>query len=60
MYACPFECLALSLANANFKDNRYLFNLGGKSFGIIRMRRIKIFSPLAMPVIRVARTTVGP
>ncbi|GBM42205.1 hypothetical protein AVEN_17231-1 [Araneus ventricosus] len=60
MYACPFECLALSLANANFKGNCYLLNLDGKSFGIIRMRGIKIISPLAMPVITVAPKTFGP
>ncbi|GBM31140.1 hypothetical protein AVEN_58932-1 [Araneus ventricosus] len=44
MYACPFECLALSLANANFKGNCYLLNLDGKSFGIIRMNEIKTLS----------------
>ncbi|GBN33542.1 hypothetical protein AVEN_26350-1 [Araneus ventricosus] len=44
MYACPFECLALSLANANFKENCYLLNLDGKSFGIIGMREIKTLS----------------
>ncbi|GBO34980.1 hypothetical protein AVEN_90777-1 [Araneus ventricosus] len=44
MYACPFECLALSLANANFKGNCYLLNLGGKSFGIIGMHEIKTLS----------------
>ncbi|GBN36030.1 hypothetical protein AVEN_190138-1 [Araneus ventricosus] len=57
MFACPFECLPLSLANANFKGNCYLLNLDGKSFGIIRMRGIKILSPLAVPVITVVRTT---
>ncbi|GBN93306.1 hypothetical protein AVEN_10482-1, partial [Araneus ventricosus] len=60
MCACPFEYLALSLANANFKGNCYLSNLDGKSFGIIGMRGIKIISPLDMPVITVARTTVEP
>ncbi|GBN06547.1 hypothetical protein AVEN_212776-1 [Araneus ventricosus] len=44
MYACPFECLALSLANANFKGNCYLLNLDGKSFGVIGMREIKTLS----------------
>ncbi|GBM92001.1 hypothetical protein AVEN_27600-1 [Araneus ventricosus] len=44
MYACPFECLTLTLANANFKGNCYLFNLDGKSFGIIGMREIKTLS----------------
>ncbi|GBM72721.1 hypothetical protein AVEN_189645-1 [Araneus ventricosus] len=60
MYACPFECLALNLANTNFKGNCYLLNLDGKSFGIIGMRGIKILSPLAMPVITVVRKAVGP
>ncbi|GBM84731.1 hypothetical protein AVEN_20751-1 [Araneus ventricosus] len=41
MYACTFECPALSLPNANFKGNFYLLNLDGKSFGIIGMREIK-------------------
>ncbi|GBM78320.1 hypothetical protein AVEN_42090-1 [Araneus ventricosus] len=53
MCACPFECLALSLANANFKGNRYLSNWDGKSFGIIGMREIKTPSPLAMPGIAI-------
>ncbi|GBM09261.1 hypothetical protein AVEN_59239-1 [Araneus ventricosus] len=44
MHACPFECLALSLANANFKGNCYLLNLDGKSFGIIGMLEIKTLS----------------
>ncbi|GBN45895.1 hypothetical protein AVEN_164623-1 [Araneus ventricosus] len=44
MYACPFECLALILANAIFKGNCYLPNLDGKSFGIIGMREIKTLS----------------
>ncbi|GBN68099.1 hypothetical protein AVEN_104933-1 [Araneus ventricosus] len=44
MYACPFECLALSLANANFKGNFYLLNLDGKSFSIVGMREIKTLS----------------
>ncbi|GBM35418.1 hypothetical protein AVEN_181515-1 [Araneus ventricosus] len=44
MYACTFECLALSLPNANFKGNCYLLNLDGKSFGIIGMREIKTLS----------------
>ncbi|GBM29503.1 hypothetical protein AVEN_212235-1 [Araneus ventricosus] len=60
MFACPFECLPLSPANANFKGNCYLSNLDGKSFGIIRMRGIKILSPLAVPVITVVRTTLVP
>ncbi|GBM70678.1 hypothetical protein AVEN_270785-1 [Araneus ventricosus] len=59
MYACSFECLALILANDNFKGNCYLLNLEGKSFGIIGMRGIKTLSPLAMPVITVARMTFG-
>ncbi|GBM98896.1 hypothetical protein AVEN_201013-1 [Araneus ventricosus] len=60
MHACSFYCLALSLANANFKGIYYLLNLVGKSFGIIGMRGIKTFSPLAMPVVTVARTVLGP
>ncbi|GBM82923.1 hypothetical protein AVEN_151785-1 [Araneus ventricosus] len=60
MFACPFECLALILSDANFKGNCYLLNLDGKSFGIIRMRGIKILSPLAVPVITVVRTTFVP
>ncbi|GBN29908.1 hypothetical protein AVEN_253445-1 [Araneus ventricosus] len=44
MYACTFECLALSLPNANFKGNFYLLNLDGKSFGIIEMHEIKTLS----------------
>ncbi|GBO26225.1 hypothetical protein AVEN_121240-1 [Araneus ventricosus] len=58
MYACSFECLSLSLENANFKGN--LLNLDGISFDIIVMREIKTPSPLAMPVITVDRTTFGP
>ncbi|GBO19727.1 hypothetical protein AVEN_274333-1 [Araneus ventricosus] len=56
MFACPFECLS----KVNFKGNCYLLNLDGKSFGIIRMRGIKILSPLAVPVITVVRTTFVP
>ncbi|GBN15656.1 hypothetical protein AVEN_167116-1 [Araneus ventricosus] len=44
MYACPFECLALYFANANFKENCYLLNLDGTSFGIIGMCEIKTLS----------------
>ncbi|GBM22596.1 hypothetical protein AVEN_182195-1 [Araneus ventricosus] len=60
MYAYPFECLALHLANANFKGNCYLLSLDGKYFRIIGMRGIKTLSPRAMPVITVAGTTFGP
>ncbi|GBN33239.1 hypothetical protein AVEN_10455-1 [Araneus ventricosus] len=60
MYVCHFECLALSLANAIFKGNCYLLNWDGKSFVVIGMHGIKTLSPLAMPVITVARTTFGP
>ncbi|GBN45139.1 hypothetical protein AVEN_14157-1 [Araneus ventricosus] len=60
MFSCPFECLPLRMANANFKGNCYLLNLDGKSFGIIRMRGIKILSPLAVPVITVVRKTFVP
>ncbi|GBM64786.1 hypothetical protein AVEN_10209-1 [Araneus ventricosus] len=59
MFSCPFECLPLSLANANFKGNCYLLNLDGKSFDVIGMRGIKTLSHLTMPVITVARTTFG-
>ncbi|GBM56198.1 hypothetical protein AVEN_47265-1 [Araneus ventricosus] len=59
MFTCPFECLPLSLANANFKGNCYLLNLDGKSFDVIGMRGIKTLSHLTMPVITVARTTFG-
>ncbi|GBN69934.1 hypothetical protein AVEN_1980-1 [Araneus ventricosus] len=58
MYAYTFECLALSLSNVIFKGNCYLLNWGGKSFGIIRSVELK-HSPLALPVITVARTTFG-
>ncbi|GBM09605.1 hypothetical protein AVEN_274989-1 [Araneus ventricosus] len=44
MYAYPFECLALRLSNANFKENCYLLNLYDKSFGIIGMREIETLS----------------
>ncbi|GBM67762.1 hypothetical protein AVEN_264775-1 [Araneus ventricosus] len=60
VYACHFECLTLSLANAIFKGKCYLLKWDGKSFGIIGMRGIKTLSPLAMPVITVARTPFGP
>ncbi|GBM32925.1 Transposable element Tcb1 transposase [Araneus ventricosus] len=54
MYACTFECLALSLPNANFKGNFKLLNLDGKTFGIIRMREILVLSFLN------TLTTFGP
>ncbi|GBO33734.1 hypothetical protein AVEN_217633-1 [Araneus ventricosus] len=44
MYACSFECLALSLPKANFKGNFYLLNLDGKFFGTIGMREIVTLS----------------
>ncbi|GBM09885.1 hypothetical protein AVEN_241211-1 [Araneus ventricosus] len=44
MYSCPFVCLALNLANTNFKGNCHLWNLDGKSFCIMGMREIKILS----------------
>ncbi|GBN43579.1 hypothetical protein AVEN_230117-1 [Araneus ventricosus] len=59
MFACPFECLPLSLENANFNGNCYLLNLDNKSFGVIGIRGIKTLSHLTMPVITVARTTFG-
>ncbi|GBM50708.1 hypothetical protein AVEN_119701-1 [Araneus ventricosus] len=59
MFSCSFECLPLSLANANFKGNYYLLNLDGKSFDVIGMRGIKTLSHLTMPVITVAHTMFG-
>ncbi|GBN37692.1 hypothetical protein AVEN_27150-1 [Araneus ventricosus] len=59
MFSCPFECLPLILAKANFKGNCYLLNLDGKSFDVIEMRGIKTLSHLTMPVITVARMTFG-
>ncbi|GBN16689.1 hypothetical protein AVEN_258309-1 [Araneus ventricosus] len=60
MYACPFECLTLTLANANFKGNCYLLNWDGKSFGIIGRRGIKILSLLPISVVTVAFMTFAP
>ncbi|GBM94442.1 hypothetical protein AVEN_144284-1 [Araneus ventricosus] len=60
MYGCPFECLALSLANAIFKGNCYLLNWDGKSFGTIGMLEIKTLSPLTVLVITVALMTIRP
>ncbi|GBM11153.1 hypothetical protein AVEN_243024-1 [Araneus ventricosus] len=58
MYACPFQCLALSLANAIFKGNCYHLNRDDKSFGIIGRRGIKTLLPIS--VITLAFTTFGP
>ncbi|GBM42129.1 hypothetical protein AVEN_99052-1 [Araneus ventricosus] len=58
-FSCPFECLLLSLANANFKGNCHLLYVDGKSFDVIGMRGIKKLSHLTMPVITVVRTTFG-
>ncbi|GBO41398.1 hypothetical protein AVEN_44623-1 [Araneus ventricosus] len=52
--------MVLSLAIAIYKGNCYLLNWDVKSVGIIGMLGIKTLSPLAMPVITVARTTFGP
>ncbi|GBM09530.1 hypothetical protein AVEN_100438-1 [Araneus ventricosus] len=60
MYACHFQCLALSLANAIFKGICYLLNRDDKSFGIIGRRGIKTLSLLSISVITVAFTTFGP
>ncbi|GBM61542.1 hypothetical protein AVEN_129187-1 [Araneus ventricosus] len=60
MYAYPFECLARSLAIANFKGRCCLQNWDGKSFGIIGMSGIKTLSPFSIPIMTVACTTFGP
>ncbi|GBM60798.1 hypothetical protein AVEN_125459-1 [Araneus ventricosus] len=60
MYACHFQCLALSLANDIFTGNFYLLNRDYKSFGIIGRHGIKTLSLLPISVITVAFTTFGP
>ncbi|GBL84742.1 hypothetical protein AVEN_191178-1 [Araneus ventricosus] len=57
MYACHFQCLALSLANDIFTGICYLLNRDDKSFGIIRRREVS-FLPIS--VITVAFTTFVP
>ncbi|GBM35788.1 hypothetical protein AVEN_108978-1 [Araneus ventricosus] len=59
MYACHFQCLALSLANAIFKGICYL-DRDDKSFGIIGSSEIKTLSLLPISVITVAFMTFGP
>ncbi|GBN79211.1 hypothetical protein AVEN_152564-1 [Araneus ventricosus] len=60
MYACHFQCLALSLANDNFTEICYLLNCDDKSFGVIGRRGIKTLSLLPISVITVAFTTFVP
>ncbi|GBL79422.1 hypothetical protein AVEN_92599-1 [Araneus ventricosus] len=60
MYACHFECLALSPANAIFKGNCCLLNWDGKFFGIIGRSEIKTLSLLPISVITVPFMTFGP
>ncbi|GBN42925.1 hypothetical protein AVEN_123024-1 [Araneus ventricosus] len=60
MYACHFQCLALSLANDIFKGICYLLNRDDKSFGIIGRRGIKTLSLLPISAITVAFTTFVP
>ncbi|GBL70349.1 hypothetical protein AVEN_191292-1 [Araneus ventricosus] len=60
IYACHFQCLALSLANDIFKGICYLLNCDDKSFGVIGRRGIKTISLLPISVITVAFTTFVP
>ncbi|GBM66815.1 hypothetical protein AVEN_153732-1 [Araneus ventricosus] len=60
MYACHFQCLALSLANDIFTEICYLLNCDDKSFGVIERRGIKTVSLLPISVITVAFTTFVP
>ncbi|GBN90545.1 hypothetical protein AVEN_36945-1 [Araneus ventricosus] len=60
MYACHFQCLALSLANDIFKGICYLLNRDDKSFGVNGRRGIETFSLLPISVITVAFTKFGP
>ncbi|GBM29825.1 hypothetical protein AVEN_48274-1 [Araneus ventricosus] len=60
MYACHFQCLALSLANDIFTGICYLLNRDDKSFGVIGRRGIKTLSLLPISVITVAFTTFVP
>ncbi|GBM99556.1 hypothetical protein AVEN_93118-1 [Araneus ventricosus] len=59
MYACHFQCLALSLANDIFTGICYLLNRD-KSFGVIGRRGIETLSLLPISVITVAFTTFVP
>ncbi|GBM52085.1 hypothetical protein AVEN_131105-1 [Araneus ventricosus] len=60
MYACHFQCLALSLANDIFKGICHLLNRDDKSFGVIGRRGIKKLSLLPISVITVAFMTFVP
>ncbi|GBL84011.1 hypothetical protein AVEN_100874-1 [Araneus ventricosus] len=60
MYACHFQCLALSLANDIFTEICYLLNCDDKSFGVIGRHGIKTLSLLPISVITVAFTTFVP
>ncbi|GBM01444.1 hypothetical protein AVEN_209269-1 [Araneus ventricosus] len=60
MYACHFQCLALSLANDIFTGICYLLNRDDKSFGVIGRRGIKTLSLLPISVITIAFTTFVP
>ncbi|GBN75480.1 hypothetical protein AVEN_190959-1 [Araneus ventricosus] len=60
MYACHFQCLALSLANDIFRGICYLLNGDDKSFGVIGRHGIKTLSLLSISVITVAFTTFVP
>ncbi|GBL60349.1 hypothetical protein AVEN_171567-1 [Araneus ventricosus] len=60
MYACHFQCMALSLANDIFKGICYLLNRDDKSFGVIGWRGIQTCSLLPISVITVAFTTFVP
>ncbi|GBO26443.1 hypothetical protein AVEN_136569-1 [Araneus ventricosus] len=59
MYACHFQCLALSLANYIFKRICYLLNRDDKSFGIIERRGIKTLFLLPISVVTVVFMTFG-
>ncbi|GBM90378.1 hypothetical protein AVEN_175921-1 [Araneus ventricosus] len=60
MYACHFQCLAMSLENDTFTEICYLLNCDHKSFGVIGRRGIKTLSLLPISVITVAFTTFVP
>ncbi|GBN89824.1 hypothetical protein AVEN_198222-1 [Araneus ventricosus] len=60
MYACHFQCLALSLANDIFTEICYLLNCDDKSFGVIGRRGIETLSLLPISVVTVAFTTFVP
>ncbi|GBL88505.1 hypothetical protein AVEN_185061-1 [Araneus ventricosus] len=60
MYACHFQCLALSLENDIFTEICYLLNCDDKSFGVIGRRGIKTLSLLPISVITEAFTTFVP